>query len=69
MKNKGFTLIEVALVIAIIGILASVVLPAAVDYKSKAHVVSDKMEERQQKLEEIVKEESKTTGFFNNVHY
>lgn len=41
LKNRGFTLIELMIVVAIIGILAAIALPAYKEYKNKSNQSGD----------------------------
>lgn len=42
-KNKGFTLIELIIVIAVIGIITSIALPNYMSYKNEAKVKADEI--------------------------
>ncbi len=45
-KNKGFTLTELIIVIAIIGVLSAILIPAITDYVRDAKISSDEQEAR-----------------------
>lgn len=55
-NKKGFTLVEMVLVIAIIVILAAVVFFSVADYLNKAKSATSKIEEHNSAIEEVTKE-------------
>jgi general secretion pathway protein G len=50
MSNRGFTLIEIMIVITIIAILASLIVPRIIDYPKKARVTAAKLQMNNFKL-------------------
>jgi len=55
-NKKGFTLVEMVLVIAIIVILAAVVFFSVADYLNKAKSATSKIEEHNSAIEEVTAE-------------
>lgn len=68
MSNKGFTLIELMIVVAIIGILALIAIPNFINLRQKAYDASAKSAGRNAKLAEEVyfNDRTDTVGNYTN---